>query len=162
MALPNRLAPAAYLVAFALVAIPIFDASMTAFPPHLHDARWRFGAVGLISNAVLFPALGSLIAIGTAASLGHARTQRILGILAFLVALACLGGLGTFTLDALQTRAAVRPELHLSYAVASTTAGVKLVVAMLTFCALGIAGVRGPAWARPKQRAASVLVKGTA
>jgi hypothetical protein len=39
---------------------------------------------------------------------------------------------------------------------------VKLLVATLTFCALGIAGVRGPAWARPKQRAPKVLVKGTA
>ena len=160
MALPQRIAPAAYLVAFALVVIPIFDASMTAFPPHFHDARWRFGIVGLLSNAVLFPVLGALIAVATAALLEHRKTQRALGALALVAVAVCVVAFGMFVLDALQTRAAVRPALSLSFTVASATAAVKLALASVTFCMLGLAGVRGgpQSSAKPASRTTNVLI----
>ena len=152
MPFPQRLAPAAYLVAFALVVIPIFDASMTAFPPHIHDPRWRFGTVGLLSNAILFPAVGALIAVVTAAMLEHGRSQRMLGVLALLTAAVSIAALGTFVLDALQTRATVRPTLSLAFTVASATAAVKLLIASVTFGLLGLAAVRGGSWSNPKRR----------
>jgi len=143
MTYPKRLAPATYLVAFALTAIPLFDATMSAMPPHLHDPRWRFGAVGIVANAILFPALGALVAIAAASLFEHARTRRVLGILAFIAAVLCLAALGAFTLDALQTHGGVRPDLQRSFALASATVGVKLIISVATFCALGAAAVRG-------------------
>jgi len=145
MSISKRLAPATYLVGFALVCVPLADAFTSTLPSHVHDPRWRFGAVGLVSNAILFPALGALIAVSAAVAFDHRRVRRVLGVLAAVVAVLCVAALGTFVLDAIQTHGGVRANLQLSFAVASTTAALKLVIATATFAALGVAALRGPA-----------------
>ena len=74
----RQLAPGAYLVAFLLFFIPFFDASLSLAPWHLGSSQWRFGAFGLLSNALMLPAAGSLIAITTAIVAGHVRVVRVL------------------------------------------------------------------------------------
>ena len=137
----KRLGPAAYLVAFSLVAIPLFDAATSTRPLHLHDPRWRFGAVGVVSNAMLFPVFGALLAIVAATMLEHRRTRRLLAVLTFLGTAICLAALGLFVLDALQTHSGVRPEFERSFVLASITVAVKLVIFAAAFCAMGVAGI---------------------
>ena len=129
----SRLAPCAYLVAFLLIAIPLFDASMSVAPWTLGSAQWRFGAVGLLSNALMIPAAGALIAVATAVTQDHVRTQRVFRVLCWMGCALVALSIVLFALDALQTRAAIRPEMQLSYQVASITAAFKLILGAIAF-----------------------------
>jgi hypothetical protein len=158
----RRLAPLAYLVAFALVAIPLFDATMTLWPLKFGDIRWRYGAIGLFSNALMIPAIGALIAMTTAAVCDHEITRRVLGAIGVLAALVLVAVAGVFVLDALQARSMVSSRQVLAWKVASGTAVVKLGIGILTCAAMGLAGRRSTAAkkaAKEKERASTnVLV----
>ena len=134
----QRLAAPAYLVCLALVLLPLSDVLTTLFPWQFSEARWRFGAVGLISNALLLPMAGLLIALFTATTLGHARVRVAIGIVSIVASLGCLLALVPFALDALQTRAAVRPEMQVSFNVASITAAAKTLFAATGFLLLAL------------------------
>ena len=108
MALQRHLATPTYLVAFALTCIPPFDALMQVLPLRIHDPRWRFGAFGLISNAMMIPVTGLLIAFIASSMFEHRVLQRTLGILSLIVAVGMTGGLIIFGLDALQVRSGWR------------------------------------------------------
>lgn len=129
----SRLAPCAYLVAFLLIAIPLFDASMSVAPWALGSAQWRFGAVGLLSNALMIPAAGALIAVATAVTQDHVRAQRVFRVLCWMGCVLVAISIVIFALDALQTRVAIRPEMQLSYRVASATAAFKLILGAVAF-----------------------------
>jgi hypothetical protein len=133
----RQVAPGAYLVAFLLFFIPFFDATMSVAPWQWGNPQWRFGAIGLLSNALMLPASGALIAVGTAVALGHLRTQRILGIASWLLVALVFVGAVMFALDAVQTKSQIRPEMMLSYRVGTLTATCKLVLGMIAFALLG-------------------------
>jgi hypothetical protein len=139
----RQIAVPAYLVSLALILIPLADVMTTLFPWRVMDARWRFGAVGLISNALLLPMAGLLIAYVAATILNHATTRRVLGILGLLGALVGVVALGMFALDSLQTRASVAPAMRTSFMVATLAASIKTIVATITFVAIGIVALRG-------------------
>ncbi len=132
----------AYLVGATITLIPVYDALMSVAPPHVHDARWRFGALGLLSNAAMMPALGLLIVFAIAVACEHRRLLRALGWVSVFVAGAGICALAVFLLDALQTQGAVRSQMLLSFQVATITAVVKSVIAIATFGAFGSAGIR--------------------
>jgi hypothetical protein len=140
--MPNSryLAWPAYLVAIAMIAIPFADSWTTLFPWNIGDARWRFGAVGLISNALMIPLAGLLVALTVAWMRSQRLVMRTIGVVGFLGALLCVLGLGSFALDSLQTRSQVRPELQTSFTVASITAAIKTLLAGATFLAFGLSG----------------------
>ena len=148
----------AYLVAIAIILIPLADVSTSLYPWRLMEARWRFGAVGLMSNALLLPMPGLLLAYVTATILDHRRTRRVIGILGLAAAVLCVIALGVFGLDAIQTRAGVRPELRLSFNVASVSAAVKTIIAGAAFLAIGIASFRGRRPTGEVKRASSPLI----
>ena len=128
----RQLAPAAYAVAFLLVVIPFFDAGISVAPWMMGSAQWRFGALGLISNALMIPAAGALVAVVTAVTESHMNVQRYLGIALWVAAALAFVFLGMFTLDAIQSRAQIRPEMLYSYKVATVTAGLKLLAGIAT------------------------------
>lgn len=132
----------AYLVAVAMILIPLADSFTTLFPWNVGDARWRFGAVGLISNALMIPLAGLLVAFTVAWMREQRLVLRAIGVLGFLGVLVCLIALIAFALDALQTRAQVRVEMRLSFNVASITAAIKTLLAGATFLAFGVSGWR--------------------
>lgn len=129
----RQLAPGAYLVAFLLVFIPLFDASLSLAPWHLGSSQWRFGAFGLLSNALMLPAAGALVAVAAAVAAGHVRMVKVLSALCWVMVAVLALSVVLFSLDAMQSRRMIRPEMTLSYYVASVTALGKLVLAMLTF-----------------------------
>lgn len=142
--LPSRqLAWPAYLVAIALMAIPLVDAWTTLYPWSPGDARWRFGAVGLVSNALLIPMAGLLVAMLIAWFLEQRVMLRTIGVFGFFASAVCLVALAFFGLDAVQTRASVRLEMQTSFHVASITAAVKMALAGATFFACGLSAWRG-------------------
>lgn len=155
----RRLAVPSYLVAAMLIAIPAFDAMMSVAPPHFGDPHWRYGAFGLLSNALMIPAAGVLILLVTASTVEHRVTLRVVGVASWVIAIVALLGLVLFALDALQTRAAVVPAMILSFRVATITAAAKMIVGVVAFAAFGRAGWHG---GRPirgsKARRASLVV----
>ena len=132
----------AYLVALSLILIPAFDAAMTLWPWQMGSAQWRFGAVGLGSNALMIPLAGLLVAFATALALGDYRVLRVLGVICAVLAFLTGVSIVLFALDALQTRANVSQVAQLSFKVASLTAAAKLLLATITLAAFAIAGRR--------------------
>lgn len=129
----RQLAPGAYLVAFLLFFIPFFDAMLSLAPWHVASSQWRFGAFGLLSNALMIPAAGALVAIATGIAAGQPRTLRALAVVAWITVVILLASTVLFALDATQSRQLIRPEMLLSYYVASGTALGKLLLGALTF-----------------------------
>lgn len=161
MSQPRHLSAPAYLVAFALITLPLLDAFLQVLPIRLHDPRWRFGTFGFMSNALLIPLLGLLVALTAAASFDHRRFQRVIGILSFLAALIVLGLLGVFGLDSLQVRGQVKAPAQFAFNVASITATVKSLMSIVGLTTLGVAGFRGPKFQREhKPPGASGLIMG--
>jgi hypothetical protein len=138
----RQLAWPSYLVSAAITIIPLADTTTSLYPWRLLDSRWRFGAVGLLSNALLLPMVGLLLAFVTATLLDQRITRRVLASIALVGALTCLAALVLFGLDALQTRASVQPQMRLSFAVASAAAVLKTIIAAASFLAIAMAGLR--------------------
>lgn len=129
----RQLAAPTYFVAFLLVAIPLFDALMSVAPFHPRAAQWRFAMVGLLSNALMIPSVGVLLAVIAAVTLDDAGAKRAIRVLSWITVPVLVAAIGFFALDSLQTRAAVRPELQLSFLVASVTAICKLLLGIIAF-----------------------------
>ncbi|MGH7468499.1 MAG: hypothetical protein ACRENP_11115 [Longimicrobiales bacterium] len=132
----------AYLVAFTLVAVPFFDAMTQLGGFNIGNNQWRFGAVGLMSNAFMIPAAGLLIALATGLALQHQRFLRVFGYFSVAGAVLCGALLLLFTMDAVETRLNVQSAARFSFMVASFTAAAKLVLATLTFSGIARAGLR--------------------
>src|SRR5258705_528621 len=95
--------------------------AISLYPWRPSDAHWRFGAVGMLSNALLIPTAGLLVALATALVLNHTMLQRAIGVVGLVVAGLCVVALAMFALDSIQTRAAVPPEMRLSFNLAALT-----------------------------------------
>ena len=153
----RRLAIAAYFVAFLVVVIPLFDASMSVYPWHPGSTQWRFGAVGLLSNALLIPLLGALVAVATAAGRNDARTLRVFTVMSWVTAFIVILSVLFFGLDSLQASARIRPEIRLSFRVATLTAALKLLLGGMAFVLFGRA-CRSDRVVRPESATAASLV----
>lgn len=118
----RQLGRAAYLIGITMIAIPLWDSITSVYPFRLGDSHWRFGTVGLLSNALMIPLEGLLFVIVAATLLGHRRVLRTLGVLSFIGAGLCLLSVAGFSLDALQSQRDIRPELYKGFVFASITA----------------------------------------
>jgi hypothetical protein len=156
----RHLAPPTYLVAAALIVIPPFDALMQVLPLRIHDARWRFGFVGLSSNALMIPVVGLLIAFVGASYFEHRAVQRVLGFVSIAIAAFILISLGFFVLDALQVKQSVAPAAILAFKVASVTAVLKSILGLVTLGAFALASFRTPRPVAPAkgQRGAELII----
>ncbi|MEO7085586.1 MAG: hypothetical protein ABI442_05170 [Gemmatimonadaceae bacterium] len=144
----RQMATPAYLVGAALFLIPPIDTLVGVLPIRISDARWRFGFFGLISNSMMLALAGFLIVMMTAAIFEHRRTQRTLGIVAIVLAVVLILGFGLFTLDVLQVRQQVAPNMQTGYRVASLQALCKSVLGIVTLIMFGLAALRAPKPAR--------------
>lgn len=105
------LSPAIYLVAFLMILQPPLDIAL-GFPVYaLDNARWRFGAVGMLTGGLLMPLLGYLIVTATAVKLRHTWRYRLALAFGIVLVVAMLVLFGAFLLDAIQVRREVAPEM---------------------------------------------------
>jgi hypothetical protein len=140
--LNRHLARAAYVVGFALILIPMFDAGTSILPLRLGESRWRYGSIGLLSNSLLIPMAGALVVFAVANAFSHRRTLRVLGGIAAVSCLLCVVSILTFALDALQSQVGLRPEVQTAYVVGSATAGIKLLIGAVAFGFFALAGLK--------------------
>ncbi len=135
---------AGYLLAFLLIVIPLIDTTMSVWPLRLSDERWRFGALGTLSNITLVPMLGILIALTIAVIAEHWRTRTVIGWICAVFAVGLAAFAVLFTLDYFQARTGVRPQAQAAVGIATTMALVKYFVSIVTLALLSRAGLTGP------------------
>jgi hypothetical protein len=94
-------------VALLLIASPLADLTAALLPIRPGEVSWRFGAYGLLTNALVTPILGLALILVIYGFRGHRRPTAITAAVAALVALILIGGFALFVLDYLQLRQAV-------------------------------------------------------
>ena len=155
-----------YLLALALVLPSLMEFLLVSFPYRPGTAQWRFGAVGLLFNSVLFsPIMGLTLALFAAVQLGHRRTGRTLALIAVLVAVFLLVAAPFFVLDFLQLRAMVNPQAKRAFDATSIKAALTGGLMFLAALAVGVGGWRStstPTGQRASGRASATPKKGTA
>jgi hypothetical protein len=156
----RRIVWPSYLIAFSLSIIPPIDALMQTLPMRFGDPRWRWGAFGLMSNAMMIPMIGLLIAFVVATVFEHHLFRRILGVFTAILALGTLIGLGLFALDTLQLHKQVQERGLLAFRVAALTATTKAVVGMLTLGGFTWTAFTGPK-RREKASASGIIIGGS-
>lgn len=140
----NRsLARAGYLLASLLVVLPLFDATMQAWPLHVSDERWRFQTLGAVSNLLLVPLLGLLLAATIASLAGDRRVKRVVGSICGILALVMVAFSVLFVMDYFQVRTAPPPKFQHILAVATAAAVVKNVLSIIALLLLSRVGFGG-------------------
>jgi hypothetical protein len=140
---PNRTVIAgAYAVALLLVLVPVSEMLLRVWPLRVTEASWRFGAIGLFSNALLTPLLGLTFAGMLAFLFGHRRAVRTLSVVLIAGAIVLASSMAVFALDALQMRGNVAANAQTAFDVASAQALLKLGLFVTVGAVLGIGGWR--------------------
>ncbi len=101
----------AYLVGVVLVAIPLLDTAVRAWPLRAGDVAWRFGTAGILLNVLVTPLLGAWLITLAAAWLGHRRVVLTMTWLLGVVTMMLVGVVGMFLLDYIQLRQGVTQAL---------------------------------------------------
>lgn len=118
----QALISAVYPLALLLMLTPVVNIALTIWPPRFGETTWRFGAFGLLMEAMVFPVLGLALAAFGAYFLEHRKTLRSIAIVDYTVALVFLVGAALFLLDAVQMRARVQPDARIRFDVAAVRA----------------------------------------
>ena len=137
-----------YVVAIALIVLPVADAMIGLFPVQPNQARWRMTAIGLLSGSMTVALVGFVMASVAAHLLNHLWMQRLLAVFYGILALGLLVGLVVFTLDALQLRREYVADLRQAYdrvAVKALLAQALLALVFLALCLTGFKQTRANA-----------------
>lgn len=103
---------ALYPVGALLIIAAVSEPALQIWPFRLGEVRWRFGAVGLMSGAVLGVMFGLVWIMAVAAMLDHRKTLRTASVVCLVMALVLSLVAGFFTLDFLQVRSSVNPNFR--------------------------------------------------
>lgn len=127
---------------------------MSVRPLQLGDDRWRFGAIGTLSNITLVPLLGLFLAIAIATMADMRRTRRVLGWICAIFAVVIAGLAVLFILHYFQALTTVVPRFHSMVTTATMTALFKHLFTIIGLVLLTRAGFPGPKVIARKDRPA--------
>jgi hypothetical protein len=133
---------ALYPVGVMLILATVLEPALRVWPLRPTDIGWRFGAVGLAANTLAGVVFGLAWMLFVAVLLEHRTVLRTLAVISLLMGVMSLGVLGLFTLDFLQIRDSVRPELQAGFTRAAVQAVLLTIVSAATALVLGIGGWR--------------------
>jgi len=150
---PGRLAGPIYLVAFVLWLQPMVDFFANVWPLSVGMLPWRYGAVGISAGFVLTPLLAVVIAMTTAALMGHHRVMKTLAVLCGIGALLLFVASVGFVFDVLELRVNVNEEGMSQYVIGAWKAEFKLLTTVAVLVWMTIAGWKeGVAATAPKRK----------
>ncbi|HEU5169933.1 MAG TPA: hypothetical protein VFU46_05320 [Gemmatimonadales bacterium] len=127
-------------VALLLIMSPLADLIAALLPVRASEVSWRFGAYGLLVNALVTPILGLSIITVTSALRERRRATVTVSAVNALLALLLIGGFALFVLDYFQLRQAVGAASRGAYDAAAFKA---MIVAALEAGVLGWLAVVG-------------------
>jgi hypothetical protein len=129
-------------VALLLILSPMADLMAALLPMRAGEVSWRFGAYGLLTNALVTPIVGLAI-IEVVASLQHRRNvTATIAAMCGLLALLLVGGFALFVLDYLQLRTAVGANARGPYDSAAIKAMIVAAIESVVLLWLAITGFR--------------------
>ena len=150
---PNRhLTFGGYLMALYLITVPLAETLIGVWPLQLGDAAWRYGATGLLSQALMTPLLGLLLAVYLAVYVQHRALSWALAVVSGLVAVFMIAVIPLFLLDMLEMRAQVGDAVTAAFDVATGFALLKMGAAVLV-CFVMARGARSAAQGMRKRTA---------
>ncbi len=130
------------LFAVLLIVVPAMELADAVWPVGLGNAEWRFGAVGLLSNTLLEPLLGSAIIIVVATLSDKRRILVNMSVINGLAALLLFVAIPLFMLDSIELRSRVPPEATLRFDVAASKAVFVHGLAVIVLAGLSFAGLK--------------------
>lgn len=165
-AAPRPLLLALYAVAAGFILPSFMEFLLVSYPYRPGSAQWRFGAVGLLFNSVLFsPLIGLLLACFASVQLGHRRTARTFAVVAFAIAALLLVAAPFFVLDFLQMRTMVNPNAKNAMDFTSLKAALTGAIMFCVALAIGLGTWRStpgaqkaPAGRAPARQPSTVVV----
>jgi hypothetical protein len=153
----------AILVAVLIAAFAYIDFALNVWPLKPGEARWRFGAVGVLTSYMAWLLLGALLLLWYAQAAGRRVLLKVAGVLCALQAVMLLLLLAGFPLDFLQLRRDVPPDDQWTFKVAAARSALKLLTCGVAFAWLAKAGFRASKeeeGARSSRRETSPLIVG--
>ena len=137
MKLNRPLVSAAYVVALLMIVLPLIEVMLSVWPLRFGQTAWRFGTVGLLSQAATTPLVGAILFFATAFFLGHRKTVLGAGVVTGILSVVLLGAIPLFALDAIQMRSQVQANTLRAFDISAMLATIKLaglfvVAALLT------------------------------
>lgn len=148
-----------YGLALLLLVLPLLEPVVALLPPRPDQIRWRLEAFGAFSQVLVLPLVGGVVALGTAVLLGQRTVVRVLSVVAFLSGLVLAAAAMLFTLDLLQYRGEVGPELREFYEVAGAIYLVAIILGSLFLLWIGPVAWRAATQTRRKFRRIRVRLK---
>ena len=126
MKLNRPLIAAAYLVAVLLVVVPLIEVTLSVWPLRFGQTAWRFGTLGLISQAATTPMVGAVLLFALAFLLDHRKTIAVGAVLTALISFALIVAIPMFALDAVQMRSQVGAAAQRTFDISGLLATIKL------------------------------------
>lgn len=152
------LASAAYLLAAYLIVVPLAETALAVSPPGPGDPSWRFGALGLLSQALMTPLVGLVLAVGVALAHRHRAALVLTAALGVAAALAVVVELPTFLGDGARLRGVLEVADRTDSLLVVLAGGLKMVFALLISCAVAWGGWTAARSLRGARTGAKVLV----
>jgi hypothetical protein len=131
-----------YCVAGLMIIVPTVEVVLSVWPLRMGVTSWRFGTLGLLSQAIMTPLLGFVVLIATAFALGHRRALTATAVLTGLLALLLLVALPFFALDAIQMRVQVRREALRAFDLSAVLASIKLFASFIVMVLAAVGTVK--------------------
>jgi hypothetical protein len=142
MKLNRPLITAAYLVAVLLILVPLIEVMLSVWPLRFGQTAWRFGPLGLLSQAATTPMVGAVLLFAIAFALNHRRTLMTSAVIAGIIALVMVVSIPLFALDAVQMRSRVSGPATRSFDISAMLATIKLSGLFLLMLLLSWGGLK--------------------
>ena len=164
----RRLRIPGYLVLALLTGFPLLELGVSAWPPNIHLAGWRFTVVAAGATATVNSLLGLFLILVIAIAAGDRGVIWFVSIACGLGAAVCFLGGGMLPLDALQLRSQVRPDALPRYNLAWSLALLKTLSTAVVFVLLSLhasraaRGMGTASSARGRQKGMPLVIPGSA
>jgi hypothetical protein len=106
--------------------LPLAEAYISTLPGRPGNIAWRYGAVGVVAEALALPLVALVLSVALALLLEWRIPMRLLATLGGLGAIAGIVVLPLFLLDALQLRGTLKEELRFPFDMATGSAAIKI------------------------------------
>lgn len=111
----RRLRLPGYVVVAYMTIGSLLDVVVSGQPPQIHDLRWRLGVSTLLTGASGTELLGAVLFLALAVATSDGIAMWVGFAMSMLIGLLYVGVGGVFSLDSLQMRGQIRPEMLSRY-----------------------------------------------
>jgi hypothetical protein len=138
----RQLAWCLYAVGGMLCVAPLMELAAGLGSLNPGAVPWRFGALGLLSGALILPLTGMALGFVAATILGHRAVVRSVQFLALLLMAAVTGAMLVFALDALQVRSQIPQAAKRAFDLATIKAVLTYAIELVVLAVAAVTALR--------------------